>query len=207
MLLKQGDVILFQGDSITDCGRNREEKNNLGWGYPFLAASLLQHRLCEYNLTFFNRGISGDRVCDLERRWQADCIDLEPTVVSIMIGINNVWRRYDQNDPTPPDVFEAGYRNILTQVRQKLDARLVVMEPFVNPYPEERIAWREDLDPKLEVVRRLAKEFDAVLVPLDGAFAQAYNKKPGGYYAGDGVHPSHAGNALIAEEWIKAVME
>ena len=204
MLIKQSDVILFQGDSITDCIRDRENPYDLGTGYPLVVASLLMHRLREYNLTFYNRGVSGDRVRDLQNRWREDCIDLKPTVVSILVGTNDVWRRYDSNDPTTPDAFEAGYRDILSQVKQ-LGARIIMLEPFVNPYPDDRKAWREDLDPKLDVVRRLAAEFDAVLVPLDRIFAESYKIKPDGYYAYDGVHPSPAGHGMIADEWMKAV--
>ncbi len=205
MLIKPNDVILFQGDSVTDCGRNRESLHDLGKGYPLITASLLMHRLRDLNLTFINKGISGNRVRDLEKRWKEDCIDLKPTVVSILIGINDVWRRYDSNDPTDARSFESGYRNILTQIKDKLDARIIILEPFVNPFPGDRKNWREDLDPKLDAVRRLSSEFNALLIPLDSIFASAYQEKPEGYYAADGVHPSHAGHGMISEEWIKAI--
>jgi len=205
MLIKSGDVILFQGDSITDCGRNRENPNDLGKGYSLIVASLLMHHLRDYNLTFLNRGIGGNRVCDLEQRWEEDCINLKPTVISILIGINEVWRRYGSNDPTDANTFETGYRNILSQVKTELGARIVLLEPFLNPYPDDRRLWREDLEQKLDVVRRLASEFNAVLVPLDKVFVDAYKVKPGAYYANDGIHPSCAGHGMIAEEWLRAV--
>ena len=142
---------------------------------------------------------------DLRARWEEDCLALKPSWVSIMIGVNDVWRRYDANDATSVWDFEAAYRDILVKVKQKLRARLIIMEPFLLHADERQRQWREDLDPKIEVARRLAEEFDAVLVPLDGVFSAACGPRPPGYWAGDGVHPSLPGHALIAQRWLKAV--
>ena len=206
MLLKKNDVILFQGDSVTDCGRNRENFYDLGVGYPLLISSMLAHRFNDLNLTFINRGVSGDRTTEMLARFDKDCLALEPkpTVVSILIGINDVWRRYDANMPTTLETYKKQYHAMLTDIKEKLGARIIMMEPFVLPVLDDRKAWREDLDPKLQAVRELALEFDATLVPLDGAFAAAYVRKPGAYYSADGVHPSYAGHGLIADEWCRA---
>lgn len=206
MLLQKNDVILFQGDSVTDCGRARDNFYDLGVGYPLIVSSLLFHKLADYNLTFINRAVSGDRTTEMMARWDADCLKLDPkpTVVSILIGINDVWRRYDSDRPTSVDTFYTQYRSMLQSVKDTFGARLMLLEPFVLPNPEDRKAWREDLDPKLQAVRELAREFEATLVPLDGAFAAAYVKRPGTYYSADGVHPSYAGHGLIASEWCRA---
>lgn len=203
--LQQNDVILFQGDSITDAGRNRDSGDDLGRGYAYMIAGRLSFLHAEKRLQFVNRGISGNRVQDLQERWEADCIDIKPTVVSIYIGINDTWRRYDQNNPTSAEQFEQGYRDLLTRTKESLDARLIMVEPFVVPYPQDRKQWREDLDPKIAVVRELAREFGALLVPLDGLFAQACTRAEPSYWAPDGVHPSPAGHALIADAWIRTV--
>lgn len=207
MILKANDIILFQGDSVTDCGRNRNDGTSQGYGYPMIVTSLLLHKYKEFNLTFYNKGISGDRVKDLENRWQEDCIDLKPTIVSILIGINDVWRRYDSNDPTSPENFERSYRNILSRIKNELNSKIIIMDPFVIPFPEDRKTWREDLDPKLEIVRGLAAEFGAVRIPLDNLFAEGFKTNPGGYYAPDGVHPSLAGHGLISHELLKVLTE
>lgn len=198
-------VVLFQGDSVTDCGRGWDNPVGMGTGYAMLAASFFQARYPEAGVRFINRGISGFRVRDLKGRWQEDCLDLKPTVVSILIGINDTWRRYDSNDPTSVEQFETDYRDILMQTRRNLDAQIVLMEPFVLPHPEDRNAWREDLDPKIHVVRTLAREYGAALIPLDGLFAQACTRQVPEYWAADGVHPTAAGHALIAQAWLETV--
>lgn len=205
MLLNDNDVVLFQGDSITDWGRNREDGASLGVGYSLMVASRLGHLYPEKNITFLNRGIGGNRTIDLQKRWDKDCLELKPNVLSIMIGINDTWRRFDNNENTPVEQYEARYRDLLQRATDKLDVKLVMMEPFVLPVPEDRKLWRADLDPKIHVVRELAREFGAVLVPLDGLFAEASTKADPAFWTPDGVHPSPAGHGLIAEAWLKAV--
>ncbi|OGV61954.1 MAG: GDSL family lipase [Lentisphaerae bacterium RIFOXYB12_FULL_65_16] len=198
-------TILFQGDSITDAGRSRTDDAQLGGGYANCIATCCKTLFPDKGLRFINRGISGNRAKDLRARWQADCLDLKPDWVSIMIGINDTWRHYDSNDPTPADAYERDYHFILTQVKETLGARLILLEPFVLPVPADRKKWREDLDPKIAAARRLAVEFQAIYVPLDGIFAAAACQRPAAEWAGDGVHPSAAGHALIARAWLEAV--
>lgn len=194
---------MFQGDSVTDCGRNREDENDMGTGYALLIGSWLQARYPEKNLRFLNKGISGNRVSDLEARWSEDCIDLKPSFVSILIGINDTWRRYDNNAPTSAEEFENTYRRIILQVKEKTGAKIMLCEPFVLPFPEDRKHWREDLDPKIHAVRNLAREFKTLLLPLDGLINSAAAQRSPEFWAADGVHPTMAGHALIAQEWLR----
>lgn len=188
---------------MTDCGRNREDENDMGIGYALLISSWLQARYPEKNLRFLNKGVSGNRVSDLEARWSEDCIDLKPSFVSILIGINDTWRRYDNNDPTSAEEFENTYRRIILQVKEKTDAKIMLCEPFVLPFPEDRKHWREDLDPKIHAVRNLAREFKTLLLPLDGLINSAAAQRSPEFWAADGVHPTMAGHALIAQEWLR----
>lgn len=204
MIFTNNDLILFQGDSITDCGRSRTDGANLGGGYAMLAAAWLTAMAPGKRLRFLNRGISGNRAKDLRARWQADCLDLKPNWVSILIGVNDTWRRFDSNDATPVEVYETNYRQILQQ-SQAAGMKLIVCEPFLLPVPHDRVAWREDLDPKIAAARRLAREFGAIYVPLDGAFGAAATQQPMEAWAPDGVHPTPAGHALIAQTWLRAV--
>lgn len=205
MLFQQNDVILFQGDSITDWGRNYEDASSLGVGYALMVAARLGYLYPEKNLTFYNRGIGGNRIVDLQGRWDKDCLDLKPTWVSIYIGINDTWRFYDSGQKTTPEQFEASYRDLIERTKSTLDAKIVLIEPFVLPVPEDRKGWREDLDPKIHIVRELAREYGAPLVPLDGLFAAASVKAEPSYWAYDGVHPTSAGHALIADAWLQTV--
>lgn len=197
-------TILFQGDSITDAGRSRTEDDILGEGYPMFASSWLAAARPGETYRFLNRGISGNTVVDLKNRWTEDCIDLKPDVVSILIGINDTWRRYTDNKITSADSFEEDYRTILTRVQQELHSTLVLIEPFLLPVAQELEKFREDLDPKIQVVRRLAREFGAILVPMDGIFAAASADREPAFWAADGVHPSRAGHCLVAQAWLRA---
>jgi len=205
MKLLPGQKILFQGDSITDAGRIREDVNSLGGGYAMMAASRIQARHPEMGLQFLNRGISGNRAADLARRWQEDCLDLKPDWVSILIGVNDCWRRFDANDPTTAESFESHLRIILDRTRS-LGIGIILCEPFLLPCPPDREAWRQDLDPKIHIVRKLAREFASTLIPFDGIFAASAVVRPPDFWAADGVHPSLPGHALMASEWIRAVM-
>ena len=204
-LIEDGALVLFQGDSITDAGRSWQDDSNLGQGYAMMAAAWFSALCPEKGVRFINRGIAGNRIKDLRARWQQDCLALRPDWLSIMIGINDTWRRYDSGDPTSVRAFEDDYRAILESVRQNLKARLILCEPFLLAVPPDRRQWREDLDPKIEVVRKLAGEFAAILVPLDDIFAQAATRRQAAFWAPDGVHPTPAGHALIAQAWLRAV--
>ena len=204
-LIEQDGTVLFQGDSITDAGRDYADDGSLGYGYALMVAGLYGATHPCRKVHFINRGISGHRVVDLADRWQRDTIDLRPSLVSIMIGINDCWRRYDSNDPTSVESFEEGYRDLLRQIQSQLGSRIVLIEPFLLPVSPDMWRWREDLDPKICAVRRLAAEFGTVLVPADALFAAAMTTTGPAYWARDGVHPTAAGHALLAREWLRAV--
>ncbi len=205
MRIESGQTVLFQGDSITDCGRDRNDPASLGMGYVMMAAGWVGALYPDRDIRFLNRGISGNRVRDLEARWEQDTVELRPDWLTVLIGINDTWRRYDSNSPTSREEFEASYRRILQRAVDANIPNIVLMEPFVLPYPDDRCAWREDLDPKIDAVRCLAREFGAQLVPLDGLFASVAAVRDPAFWAGDGVHPTPAGHALIAQAWLKAV--
>jgi acyl-CoA thioesterase-1 len=204
MLLEPDDRILFTGDSITDTGCREPVGTPLGNnGYVALTAARLLADFASPDLKIFNRGISGNRMGDLLGRFDADCLALKPTVVSILIGINDTWRRYDSNNPSDIAGFETDCRKMLTRIRDELKARVVLLEPFVLHVPPDRAKWREDLNPRIDAVRRLAIEFGTDLIPLDGLFAKAATEAPPEFWAPDGVHPTLAGHALISQAWLE----
>ncbi|MFD9502737.1 SGNH/GDSL hydrolase family protein [Streptomyces sp. NPDC060035] len=199
-------TVLFQGDSITDAGRLSDPGYPLGRGYAQMAAELVRSAWPDSDITFINRGISGDGVSDLRARWREDAVDLKPDVVSVLIGVNDTWRRYDSGDVTSLRSYEDDYRTILTQIREGSDTRLILVEPFLVPVAAEQWAWREDLDPRIQAVRRLSEEFDAALLAADGLLNQAARTAGGAErIAGDGVHPTPLGHAVLAEAWTALV--
>ena len=200
--------ILFQGDSITDAGRDYSDYHELGQGYPKYAAELIRDRFDDPKngtIEFINLGISGHRTRDLRARWQKDCIDLQPDIVSIMIGINDTWRAFDSNDPTPVEEFESNYRYLLSEIKAHTNAKILLLEPYVLPDVPAKDAWRADLDPKIQAVRRLAREFADAYIPTDGLFAAACVQQEPSHWSGDGVHPNENGSRFIAAYYAKAV--
>lgn len=197
------------GDSITDVFRDRSDSEDLGDGFPKILANHLNEKYPEYNLTFLNRGISGDRVVDLKQRWSEDCLDLQPNLVTILVGINDVGHIInDRLIPTVSELkqFEENYRYLLKSIQEETDANIVLMEPFLLPYPEDRWTWRDQLDPRIQLVRRLAKEFDALLIPLDGLLNAKGIKDTFEKYTGDdGVHPTAIGHETIANIWLEYI--
>ncbi len=199
--LMDNSTFLFQGDSITDAGRKANHNQALGDGYVMMTTAWLSALYPEYNLRFFNRGVGGNRVKDLRHRWKKDCLDLKPTLVSILVGVNDIaWK------PAPTESFQADYRSILQQTQQ-LNCQIVLLEPFLVQSKGDFAELSEELDKKIAVVRGLAQEFKAKLIPLNDIFVKACTKRDPFFWALDGVHPTLAGHALIAQSWIKAVMD
>ena len=202
-----GDKILFTGDSITDCGSSlTDDINFLGHGYPVFIASLLGVRHPELDLTLVNTGRTGDRIGDLAARWQRDVLNHRPQILSILIGINDTAARYEYDSPLSAFGFTAVYRTLLETARTELpETQIVLMEPFLLPFREEFRVWRDDLDLKIRAVRDLAAEFSCTLIPLDGIFAAAACRRENSFWLKDGIHPTAAGHALIADRWLDAV--
>ena len=194
-------TILFQGDSITDAGRKSKHNESLGDGYVMMAAAWLSALYPEFHLKFFNRGVGGNRVRDLRNRWKKDCLDLRPNLVSILVGVNDVsWKA------SSTESFSADYRAILEQTQQ-LKCQMILLEPFLVPSKGDFLEETEELKKKIEVVRKLANEFETKLIPLSSLFAEACTKREPSFWALDGVHPTLAGHALIAQSWIKGIMD
>lgn len=196
--------ILFQGDSITDWGRSREDPHLLGDGYPKFAAEAIKNRHPDTEFEFINLGISGNKVEDLVNRWQTDCIDLQPDIVSILIGINDVWHRADGRKWLDNGIFESQYRSILEETKAKTSAKIIMLEPYLA-YTEDKAYFREDLDPKIQIVRALAREYADVFIPIDGIIAAASVQCEPTLWIYDGVHPAEPGAHLIAKHYADAV--
>ncbi|MGT2785668.1 SGNH/GDSL hydrolase family protein [Streptococcus merionis] len=206
MKLYKDDVIVFFGDSITEWGRDTDDVTSLGHGYVSHVASQLATHYPQAQFKFYNQGIGGDKVDDLNARIK-DCLDLKPTALILMVGLNDVWHNVGQKsfgNQVEQDRFEAAYRKLLTSLQTAGLQRILVVEPFVLPYPLDRQTWRVDLDPKIQIIRRLVQVFNLELIPLDGLLNEQAILHSAQYYTGDdGVHPTLAGAAFIGNEILK----
>ena len=189
--------VLFQGDSITDAGRDYADPHHLGDGYPKYAAEAIRERFPDETFEFINLGISGNRTTDLLERWQKDCIAVQPDVLSILIGINDTWRRYDSNLPMTVEEYEANCRRLVQDVKENTKAKLLLLEPFLLHADPAKECFREDLDPKILAARRVARDYADMFLPLDGLLAAASVIEEPSHWSGDGVHPNEAGSRLI----------
>ena len=210
-------VILFQGDSITDCARDRQETGNLGEGYPiYVASSLSNDSVNEYK--FINKGVSGNRIIDVYARIKCDIINLKPDYMSLLIGVNDVWHEINWQNGVDLDKFEKFYDMLLTEVKEALpNIKIMLLEPFVLEGPAT--CGDENVPDRLErfkknvplygaVARKMAEKHGCKFIELQNKFNEAA-KKSGSttYWLRDGVHPSYAGHELIKREWLKAFEE
>ncbi|KOR89177.1 SGNH/GDSL hydrolase family protein [Paenibacillus solani] len=210
-MIKSRQTILFQGDSITDGNRGRDQDPNHihGHGYVYLIAAQLGFELAETQPLFINRGISGNRVSDMYARWNEDAISLCPDLISILAGANDAGRIIDGSPGGATDRFERAYRHILEETKEVLpQTGLVLCEPFVMETGARTLnweVWRQKLDEYSLVIQQLAREFDTLFVPLQAAFDHVSAQTGPDYWTWDGIHPTTAGHHLIAQEWLNVV--
>ena len=210
--LDKGDVILFQGDSITDARRDRKtqqvanDASALGQGYAGMIAKGLLKDYAALDLHIYNRGISGNKVPDLERRWQKDALDLQPAVISILIGVNNIWHKLNGRYHGTPEDYRSGFAALLERTRQALpDTQLVICEPFVLRCGAVKDSWFPEFEERRAFAQVVADEAGALWAPFQETFdAEVKAGSKPSRWAGDGVHPTPEGHALMAQTWRRA---
>ncbi len=205
--LKTGQTLLFIGDSITDADRNSRAYKPFGYGYVHFIANHLLAAYPAHNLNIINTGIGGNTIRDLKNRWQTDCIDHNPDILSVLIGVNDVWRQFERGflspKPVYPEEYKATYVSLLSDVKAKCNSRLVICDPFMfcddfsNPIFKQLRLY-------IEIVRMLAANFDAVLVPLQSLIDEQIKKVPAQNWSLDMVHPFLWAHAWLAQQWLKA---
>ena len=207
--LSDGATVLFQGDSITDARRDRRtqgQANNpraMGDGYPMLIGCELLRDHPTLGMRVFNRGISGNKVPDLQARWQADCLDMKPSVLSILIGVNDIWHKLNGRYEGTVADYQREFTVLLTETRQALPkTTIVVCEPFVLRCGAVKENWFPEFDERRAAAKEVATAAKTLWVPFQTMFdeAVAAGSQPQ-YWAADGVHPSMAGHSLMAKTW------
>ena len=209
---KEGSVILFQGDSITDAGRKREDENTpnkqsmLGNGYALFTSARLLADNGGKNLQIYNRGISGNKVYQLRERWEKDCLNLNPDVLSILIGVNDYWHKKNNNYEGDLAKYNADYRDLIAYTKKHLPAvKIIICEPFIiagGTALDE--TWESEFSGYRNVAKQIAKDYNTSFVPFQKIFNEALKKAPAAYWGADGVHPSMAGAQLMAQAWLKS---
>ncbi|WP_199773870.1 SGNH/GDSL hydrolase family protein [Stieleria maiorica] len=213
LALSRGDVILFQGDSITDAGRNKKSpvaNEGLGRGYPKFIAESLHQDYPDLDLQIHNRGISGNKVPDLDRRWQQDCLDIKPRILSILIGVNDIWHMLNGRYDGTSETYRDGFAALLKRTREALPkTTFAICEPFVlmsGTVKENKDKWFPEFDVRRKYAKQVAQDAGAIWVPFqtmfDDAVAEGTEPKA---LAGDGVHPTQLGHQLMAKTWRETV--
>ncbi|HEY4109193.1 SGNH/GDSL hydrolase family protein [Puia sp.] len=210
--LSNDDVILFQGDSITDAHRKKDDNNPnspaaLGAGYPVLAAADLLSRYPGKNLKVYNKGVSGNKVYQLADRWQSDCLDLKPTVLSILVGVNDFWHTLVNGYTGTIKTYRDDYKTLLDRTKQKLpEVKLIIGEPYaVIGVKAVDDKWYPVFNEYRQAAREIAESFGAAFIPYQEVYDKAQKSAPGSYWTADGVHPTLAGARLMAEAWLQTV--
>jgi lysophospholipase L1-like esterase len=210
--LQKDDIILFQGDSITDAGRDKNAKTPntspmMGSGYVMQAAGELLFKYAEKKLTIYNKGISGNKVYQLAERWDADCTGIKPNVLSILIGVNDFWHTKTGGYKGTVKTYEDDFRALIKRTLAALPGvKLIIGEPFaVTGIKAVDNTWYPEFDRYREAAEKLADEFRAVFIPYQKIFDEAQKRAPGVYWTHDGVHASLAGARLMAGAWMQAV--
>jgi lysophospholipase L1-like esterase len=210
--LLKDNIILFQGDSITDAGRNREDNSfnnsdSLGSGYPMLAGAALLEKYPALNLKVYNKGISGNKVYQLAERWEKDCLEIKPDILSILIGVNDIWHKLDGHYNGTVEIYKNDYISLLERTIKVLpNVKLVICEPYAVPGVEAVDSkWYPEFYGYQKAAYEIAVQFGAVFIPYQKIFDEAIKHAPGNYWTPDGVHPSLAGAQLMAQAWITSV--
>jgi lysophospholipase L1-like esterase len=208
--LHAGDIILFQGDSITDGGRQRtgsDFNHIMGQDYAYILAAQLGAQYPDKNLTFLNRGVSGERVIDLAARWQTDTLDLKPNVLSILVGINDTLASGDRAQTV--EQYEAAYDSLLAKTIAALPATKIVLgEPFILPvgkYKQDYATQLAEVKKRQAVVAKLASKYHLPVIHYQAIFDTACQKASADHWSWDGIHPTYAGHGLMAQEWLKTL--
>ncbi len=211
-LTESNKTILFQGDSITDWGRSRSRENApndsqcLGSGYVLLTAGVLLDEFSSIRPIIYNRGISANKVFQLAQRWDKDCIELKPDLLSILVGVNDFWHTLEGGYKGTQETYHNDYRDLLERTKKALPSvTIVICEPFVLKCGSVNEKWFPAFDGYRTAAKKIAGEFKTVFVSFQSAFDEAVKNAPPNYWATDGVHPTVAGTHLMAKTWLKTV--
>lgn len=209
MLLGLATKLVMVGDSITDAGRTfpRADGSGLGSGYVTMVNDLLAVGYPERRIRVVNAGISGNTVRDLDRRWQPDVLDQEPDWVSVMIGINDVWRQFDRpkhpEEHVGPEEYEATLARLVERTLPSVEGMVLLTPFFIESHRSDEMRVR--MDTYGAIVRGIARANGTVFVDTQAAFDRLLEHDHPTGIAWDRVHPGGAGHLAIAHAFLDAI--
>jgi len=210
-VIPKGTTVLFQGDSITDAGRDRARyyANNMrgmGNGYVYQIVAEIQAHHPADQIKCYNRGVSGNEVHHLAARWKEDCLQIQPQVLSILIGVNDFWHTLNSGYKGTPEIFNNDLRALLKRTQDQIpDIKILLGEPFaVTGGSAITSVWKDNFPPYQRIVKEVAADFKALFIPYQQVFNESLEQAPVSHWCPDGVHPSIAGAFLMKEAWLEA---
>lgn len=197
--IKENSIVLFQGDSVTDCNRNRNDEYDLGNSYVKIVGRYLKR----HNVQVINRAISGNKVNDLLSRFEKDFVNCRPDYIFLLIGVNDTWHNYPNQKAT--SVFKEEYDLLLRKIKQEINVPVVILEPFIIGYKENYTCMRSDLLEKVDEIRKLAKKYNCEYIAFENDFATILIHEDEELYSREGIHPLEKGYKLMAKKIIKNI--
>lgn len=198
--------ILFQGDSITDALRNYDDHTDFGRGYALLVAAELGYENPDYE--FVNKGISGNRIVDVYARIKSDIINLKPDVMSILIGVNDIWSECERQDGVDTEKFYKIYDMLIAEVKEALpNIKIMIMEPCALKGFGNESYWEHfsaEVKKRAEMAKKIAEKYNLPFIPLQEGFDELAKKADASHWLVDGVHPTPFGHEFMKRQWLKA---
>ena len=196
MILKQNSTLLFQGDSVTDCQRNRENDNEVGNSY----VSIIKEYLSKYNIKVINRAIAGNRVDHLLNRFDKDFKEVNPDNLILLIGVNDTWHDYPNSKKT--SVFEEQFELLISKIKQEMNCNIMILEPFILGFKQEYIIMRDDLNEKINVIKKITNKYNIEYLSFENDFNNLITKENEEEYSLEGIHPLPKGYQVMANKII-----
>lgn len=202
MEIKKKSKILFLGDCITGWNRDYSNPEDLGNGYVARIADAIKN----YRIEVINKGTDEHRTIDLLNEYEENVLKIKPDVITIYIGMNDVWHHFAKGIETTNEEFEHNFETLLEKIKEDLNIPIIIIEPFIIDITPELTKMRAELWQKVDIIRKLARKYASEYIALDGSFASACIKHEPTFYSLDGVHPTDEGHKFIARRWLRNII-
>ena len=202
MEIKKKSKILFLGDCITGWNRDYSNPEDLGNGYVARIADAIKN----YRIEVINKGTDEQRTIDLLNEYEENVLKIKPDVITIYIGMNDVWHHFAKGIETTNEEFEHNFETLLEKIKEDLNIPIIIIEPFIIDITPELTKMRAELWQKVDIIRKLARKYASEYIALDGSFASACIKHEPTFYSLDGVHPTDEGHKFIARRWLRNII-